>query len=332
MAFFLLILVCILLMAVIYMSSLSGTYEVSVSKVIDADSDKLFDQVLDFHTWPHWSPWLMHEPDCPLEFSEHPSKVEGSYHWDGVHVGAGTMTHKVIDRPIRIEHELSITRPFKTTCQVTFDFQQVKDGALVRWSMLGSMPFLFRPMIRRLKETVAQEYALGLDMLTGRMSPSSEHPKIEFIGKQKREATRYIALPWEGKLEDLPAAMEKGFTELGEYIGANNIPVLGQPFTVYHKVKKRATYFVMDIAFPVAEDTTDDKYQVKTLKGGRFHQTQLKGSYRFLQSAWHCAITNVKMHKIKMDWGRPSVELYENDVREIKDTNELVTSIFLPVK
>jgi|MEHZ01.4.fsa_nt_MEHZ011273679.1_10 effector-binding domain-containing protein len=332
MAFFLLILVCALLITVIYMSSLSGSFEVSASKVIQAHQDELFDKVVDLRTWADWSPWLMHEPDCPLEFTENPNAVEGGYSWEGKLIGAGTLTHKQIDRPIYIEAALSLTRPFKSDSKVTFDFREVEGGTLIRWTMSGGMPLFFRPMIPRVKEMVAQEYELGLAQLGGLMVPSSDHPEIEFIGEQNREQTTYISIPWKGPVEDLPAAKKAGYTKLREYIASNDIKVLGQPFAVYHEVKKRATYFVVDLAFPVAEGTTDDKYQVKTLKGGKFHQTQLKGGYQYLKATWHSSINNVKMHKIKMDWNRPCVELYENDPRTAEHNNNIVTSLFVPIK
>ncbi len=332
MAFFLLIFICAFLAAVIYMSSLPGAFEVSTSKIIEADPDELFNRILDLRTWGQWSPWLLHEPDCALEFSENPNAVEGHYSWNGNLVGAGTLTHKQIDRPIYIEEELVFTRPFKSKAKVTFDFSQVEGGTLMRWTMYGGMPFLFRPMVRRVKEMLAQEYELGLALLGGLMAPQNDHPRIEFIGAQQREETTYISTPWEGPVEDLPAAMEAGYTELGQYVISNGIKVLGRPFAVYHKVQKRATYFVMDMAFPVADGTTDDKYGVKTLEGGKFHQTQLKGSYQYLKATWHCAINDVKMHKIKMDWKRPCVELYENDPREATHGNDIVTSIFVPIK
>ena len=326
------IIVAIAAALIIYLSTLPGEYEIKVSKSINADRQDLFDKVNDFHSWPNWSPWLMHEPDCSLEYSENPNEVGGSSHWDGKFIGAGSLTHKVIEDGKHIEHQLQILKPFKSQSKTTFDFEATEKGTQVTWSLEGKMPFLFRPMVRRIKEMISQDYEIGLAQLSGLLCPEDEHPEFSFLGAQDREATSYIAIPWQGSIEEMPEAMQKGFAELFEYIESSEAVAIGQPFTLYHRVKKRGTYFVIEMAVPVEAGTESDKFQVKNIKSGKFHQTQLKGSYNFLKLAWYSAISHLKMTKVKMDWSRPCVELYENDPNKIENSNELVTSIYIPTK
>ena len=327
------VIACLILVALIYLSTLPGDYELKVTKALPANIDEVFDKIVDLESWNDWSPWLMHEPNCPIEFSGNTREVGGSYSWDGQMVGAGTMEHVVLDRPNHTEQKLSFTRPFKSVCKVGFDLEPAENGTTkVTWHLQGTMPFLFRPMIRRTKEMISQDFETGLAMLGGVLDPASEYPRFEFLGAQQRASTTYLAIPWEGTWEDMPEAMQKGFAELGEYVKSGKVVAAGQPFSVIHKAKKRATYFVIDMAIPVAEGTQDNKYPVKQIEGGKFHQTQLKGSYDFLKSAWYSAMSHLKMTKTKLDWKRPCVELYENNLRDIEDTNDLVTSIFVPVK
>lgn len=335
---FLILIAAIILITLIYLSSLPGDYEIRVTRALPASPDKVFDRIIDLQSWNEWSPWLMHEPDCPLTFSGNTKEVGGSYSWDGKKVGAGTMEHTVLERPRLTEQKLTFTRPFKSVCTVGFELEPVdKNEAAqpkteVTWYMKGTMPFLFRPMVRRTKEMIAQDYEIGLALLAGVLDPSAEHPKFDFLGEQQRETTTYLAIPWQGSLDDMPKAMEQGFTELGEHFKAGNIEAVGQPFSVYHKVKKRGTYFVVDMAIPVADGTEDDKFEIKQIAGGKFHQTQITGSYDFLKAAWHSAMAHLKMSKIKFDWKRPCVELYENDPSSVQNSNEIVTSIFIPTK
>ena len=317
---------------IIYLSTLPGKYEITVSKSINADKQDVFNQINDFRSWPNWSPWLIHEPDCSLKYSESPNEVDGSFHWDGKFIGAGSLTHQVIANGKYIEHQLQILKPFKSQSKTTFDFETTKDGTLVTWTLQGKMPFLFRPMVRRVKEMINQDYEIGLAQLSGLLCPEDEHPEFNFLGTQNRESTSYISLPWQGSLEEMPEAMQKGFAELSAYLESSATKPIGQPFTLYHRVKKRGTYFVVEMAFPVEAGTEDDKYQIKNINGGKFHQTQLKGSYDFLKLAWYSAISHLKMTKVKMDWSRPCVELYENDPNNIESSNELVTSIYIPTK
>jgi hypothetical protein len=43
-------------------------------------------------------------------------------------------------------------------------------------------------------------------------------------------------------------------------------------------------------------------------------------------------MSNMKINKLKMGWERPYVELYENDPRKVAQGNDIVTSIFVPIK
>lgn len=334
---FLTVIAALILIALIYLSTLSGDYEVRVTRTLPAAQDELYHRLIDFKTWHQWSPWIMHEPDCPLEYSDNVTEVGGHYSWDGKLIGAGSMEHTLLEYPSRTEEKLTCTRPFKSVCKVGFELEAEGEQTQgpktkVTWYMKGSMPFLFRTMVRRTREMIQTDYETGLAMLSGVLDPNSEHPKFEFLGNQSRETTTYLSIPWEGSIEDMPAAMAKGFAELGEYFASGSAVAAGQPISVYHKVKNRGTYFVMDMGIPVSEGTEDNKYQVKQIEGGTFQQTQLTGSYDFLKSAWHNAMGHMKMTKTKFDWKRPCVELYENDHSTVDHTNELVTSIFVPVK
>lgn len=332
MAIFLGVLAVLILVALIYLASIPGDYEIRVSRVLPASPDQVFDRIIDLESWSEWSPWLMHEPDCPLSFQGNIKEVGGSYSWDGKYIGAGTLEHSLLERPNRAEHKLSFTRPFKAVCGVGFELEAEEQGTKVTWSMNGSMPFLFRPMIRRTKEMISQDYEIGLAMLGGLLAPQSEHPRFEFLGNQEREVTHYLSKSWQGHLDDMPEAMSQGFDEIDSYVKASDIEPIGQPFSVYTKVKKRGTYFEVDMAIPVAEGTTDDKYEIKQVPGGLYNQTQLQGSYGFLKGAWYSAMCHLKMTKIKFDWKRPCVELYENDPKQAEHSNQIVTSIFIPIK
>lgn len=347
----LVVIAALVLAALIYLATLPGNYEIRVSRNLPATAEQVFNKIIEFDSWNEWSPWLMHEPDCPLRFSGNSKEVGGKYSWDGKMIGAGSMEHTLLDSPNRAEQKLTFTRPFKSICTVGFELEAIERGespettspqtnslettspnTKVTWYMRGSMPFLFRPMIPRTKEMISEDYSTGLAMLAGVIDPTSEHPRFEFIGEQQRETTTYLAIPWEGSIEDMPEAMRKGFSELHEYVSSGGALAVGVPFSVIHKAKKRATYFVMDMAIPVAEGTEDNKYEVKQIEGGKFHQTQLTGSYDFLKGAWYSAMAHLKMSKTKFDWKRPCVELYENDPHSVEHSNEIVTSIYVPIK
>ena len=60
------VIVAALLGALIYIATLDGNFRVKRSLEIAAPLDSVFAAIVDFKTWPEWSPWLMHEPDAKI--------------------------------------------------------------------------------------------------------------------------------------------------------------------------------------------------------------------------------------------------------------------------
>ena len=178
----LIIFAIILAGALLYLSSLDGSYEVRRSLLMSVDARTVFDKVRDFRTWKEWSPWLMHEPETRLEFSENADQEGGSYTWDGARVGAGKLTHESLQPPARIEERIEFTRPFKSVCKVWWEFEDRDGQTEVTWCMQGRMPFFLRFMTAMTKQMIEKDYDLGLAMLRGVLDPTAERPVISFAG------------------------------------------------------------------------------------------------------------------------------------------------------
>ncbi len=328
----LLILVVILIVAgLVYLARLDGTYEVRRSRSINANVDVVFDKIRDFKSWPDWSPWLIHEPNTALYYSADYSEEGGFYTWDGQLVGAGRLTHKKFDRPHRIHQSIEFTRPFKSVCKVEFEFEQKNGQTEITWVLQGQMPFLFRFMTKKTKAMIAKDYDLGLAMLGGELDPQSEFPRIQFMGDATLDPVTALCEYFEGPQIEMERAMQQGFPALENYIIDTKGTITGQPFTAYHNVTKDVI-FECDMSIPVMEGINQGNYTLKHFDGGRFYQICLMGSYEFLELAWYSAIAHVKMMKLKVDQTRPMLEIYENDPRQIADTNELQTTLYIPLK
>ncbi len=111
-----------------------------------------------------------------------------------------------------------------------------------------------------------------------------------------------------------------------------NGQITGAPYTAYHKVNLKTLHFVCDMAIPVAEGIEVNEYHLQTLGGGRFYKATLKGDYKFLELAWYSAIGHVQMLKLKYDKKRPTLEVYENDPEQVENTNDILTTLYIPIK
>jgi DNA gyrase inhibitor GyrI len=69
---------------------------------------------------------------------------------------------------------------------------------------------------------------------------------------------------------------------------------------------------------------------LKTFPGGRYYKRTLQGSYEFLELAWYQTYNHLQMQKIKSQYQRTSLEVYENDANSVRHTNEIITSIHAP--
>ena len=327
------IVVVLIIIAIAYLASIKGDYTVSRSRTVTTDIETVFNILADFRTWPNWSPWLMHEPDATLEYSDSTSQVDSYYSWDGKLIGAGKLTHVSLNSPDSIECKLEFTRPFKSICSIKFELEKEEANTKITWIMNGHMPFLFRFMIPKMKFMIGKDYELGLAMLAGHLDAEADHPEIQFHEIDTEESMHCLCESFACDLETMQKLMYKGFPKLLTFVSENNINTTGNPISVYHKVNPKKMYFVGDMAIPVSKDThnTGD-YQLKEIGGGKYFKVSLKGSYEFLELAWNAAYSHLYMKKIKPDFKRSSYEIYETNPEAVDNTNEIITILNIPVK
>lgn len=326
------VLAFLVVVLLVYLATLDGSYKVDRSIVIKVPPQQVFDRVRDFRSWKDWSPWLIHEPDAELEFSEHPDQEGGWYRWDGRVVGAGTLTHGRIETPSMIDQQIEFIRPFRSVVAVGWRFQPCEEGTRVHWQMNGRMPFLFRFMAARTQAMIEKDYDLGLAMLRGVLDAQAEVPRLEFVGKTVLAPWHSLAYDWSGSLEDMPGVMQQQFPLLAAEIEQQGRRQTGPAFTAYHQIDLQRQQTQCSMAIVVDSETSAGNMTLKELGGGRYFKVTLQGSYNFLGLAWYAANSHLRMHKIKRDRSRPSLEVYENDPRSVSDSNELLTTLYLPLK
>jgi effector-binding domain-containing protein len=316
----------------VYLACLNGDYEVRRSLLMNVDRQTVFNKICDFRSWAEWSPWLMHEPDTRLEYSDAPEQEGGWYTWDGTRVGAGKLTHVKIDSPERIEERIEFLRPFKSTNSVWWEFAKKNGQTEVSWNMKGTMPFFFRFMAPMMTMMIGKDYDLGLALLRGKLDPQAEKPDIRFEGEAVLESRHALTIPFKGGMDEMITAMTDGFPKLAAHVEQSGSSLTGMPFTAYHKVNPKTKYFECDIAVPVAQDTADGDFVGKSLGAGKYFQVSVSGSYNFLELAWYSAMSHIRMLKFKMDKSRPSLEVYENDPDTVAHTNEIQTTLYVPIR
>lgn len=325
---FLLIVVAIPLALVIYLATLDGSFRISRSLEIEAPVEAVFAAIVDFKSWPEWSPWLIHEPDATIVYSDDYQQEAGYYTWDGKVVGAGKLTHVSIKPDSSIDQRIEFTRPFKSVNQVRWKFETRGVRTLVSWEMAGSMPFLFRFMAKRMEPMIGRDYELGLALLNGYMNVEAAHPTISFNGTEQLEDFSYWSTLCNGNLRHLEATRQQAI----ETLTAAAAGKTGLALTLYHRFDPLASSYQAEIAIPISEGTPQSNYTRREFKGGSYFHMTLHGDHRFIPMGWYALSCHCRMHRIKPDRSRPALEIYQTAAADVSDSNQIVTALYLPTK
>lgn len=325
-------LMLLLISLIVYLATLEGSYTVTESRLINADINTVFDKVADFKSWPDWSPWLIHEPETILQYSDNYQQQGGYYTWDGKMIGAGKLTHESLQKPHVINQRLEFSRPFKSVCQVSFSLAEQQGQTEITWEMRAKMPFLFRFMTRKTKYMISQDYKFGLAMLAGQLDSNAESPHLTFDGTTRLDSIHALSSAFAGDIKEMEKTMQAEFPQLLNFIEHQPGDVAGAPFTAYHKVDLKTMHFICDMAVPVTKEQPAGRYQLKNFGDGRYYKVSLKGSYEFLEQAWNSAHAHVNMLKLKTNPCIPALEVYENDPEQVTHSNDILTTIYIPIK
>ncbi|MCP4765189.1 MAG: hypothetical protein GY875_02850 [Gammaproteobacteria bacterium] len=322
------VIVALLLAALIFLACQQGSFEVKRSLEINAAPESVFAAIVDLKSWPKWSPWLLHEADAHISYSDNYQSEGGYYNWEGEVVGAGKLTHLEIRPGSSIRQQLEFLRPFKALNQVYWKFENRGDSTLLSWEMSGRMPFLLRFMNKSRQPAMERDFELGLALLAGYLNAAMPHPALSAWETEELEDFSYWAIPCNGNLRQLEAARRASIETLRD---AADIRV-GMALTLYHHFDPRAAQYQTEIAIPVIDNSPGSNYQKRDFKGGRYCKLTLRGDLKFIPLGWHALNSHCCMHKIKIDPGRPALETYNEDPAEVSDGNQAVTTLYLPIK
>ncbi len=142
------------------------------------------------------------------------------------------------------------------------------------------------------------------------------------------EPFHYWAIPCNGNLRQLEAARRSNIEALRSS-PANRI---GLSLTLYHQFDPLGVQFQAEIAVPISDNTPLSNYRQRSFDGGHYFKMTLHGDLEFLPLAWHALASHCRMHKIKIELTRPALEIYHQDPGEMDDSNQQVTTLFLPIR
>ncbi|MEO1614712.1 MAG: SRPBCC family protein [Planctomycetota bacterium] len=314
-------------------------FHVSRSIEIDADTQRVFDTLVDFGTWPTWSPWLLAEREAKLEFAEEPSGKEGWYSWDGEVIGAGKMQHVSSSRPSspgeagRMEDQLNFFRPWKSEAKVYFEITPMKGTvSKVTWKMDSAVPFFLFFLKSMIASMVGMDYDRGLRMLKEHLETGTISSETTVHGLSKLEGMTVVGLSDTCELESIGPSMEKIMNQVKEKFSGSEFIRDARWVSLYHKLnlKTQVMRYTTGIMLPAGASVPSglDQHEIPSMTAFRVSH---RGCYAHIGNAWFAAHQHLQAKKIKADRKRPGIEVYVSDP-ETTPQAECVTDLFIAPK
>lgn len=200
------------------------------SIVINAPLDKVYASVRDFRQWIKWSPWLIMEPACEVDYAD-----DGmSYSWDGKIVGAGGMEILEESEGKWINYRLTFLKPFKSVSSVSFLFVETSEGVEATWTMDGSMPFFLFFLVKMMTAAISMDYERGLAMLKDYLESGSVPSRLRFPGRTQFPGMKYVGVTENCATAEIGPSMEGVFKLLHEWLETSGVKAAGAPLSIYH--------------------------------------------------------------------------------------------------
>ena len=144
------------------------TYTVERSAEIGAPPERVFAAIVDFHQWPHWSPWEEIDPDMQRTYGGAASGLGATYAWEGNRkAGTGSMEITEVLAVTSVDIDLKFLKPFKAENTIQFSLAPAGEGTTVTWTMVGSKTFMTRVMgiFKSMDKMIGPDFEKGLAKL-----------------------------------------------------------------------------------------------------------------------------------------------------------------------
>ncbi|MEM0965482.1 MAG: SRPBCC family protein [Verrucomicrobiota bacterium] len=305
-------------------------FGVSKSIEIAASKETIFELVRDFRRWPEWSPWLRAEADCPLVFAPDGE----SYEWNGKIIGAGKAIRVASIDGQQIDLRLEFIRPFKSTAEVTFSFEETSEGTRVTWEMAGSLPFFLFWMKPMMVGFIGMDYDNGLQLLKDLAEAGSVPLKLEFVGVENYPAAPFLGRSGEASLTAVGPVLQREMELLGLSCDEAGISPEGPPFSIYHEFNPGKDICTFTVGVPFSgslPSTLDPGIRKGQIQEGNVYKTIVTGPYRHLGTAWSAAMTHARSKVFPWDKKSPPFEIYESDPSKTEE-EDIRTVILIPAK
>ncbi|MGJ8656085.1 MAG: SRPBCC family protein [Akkermansiaceae bacterium] len=305
--------------------------KMKVSEKVDigVSVEKVYAYLHNFKNWSEWSPWLVCERDCALQFSDDSREW---YSWDGKYVGAGRMSLKKTVENEGFDYFLEFLKPWKSKADVKFDLTETEGGVEVVWTMDSSLPWFMwwlKPMMERM---IAMDYQRGLKMLKEVLETGRVDSKLEYAEDVSFPARGYLGIKSVCLMDEMAERMGGDFEKLTSRV--KEMGVEGTEFfTIYEKWNLSRGEVVYTVCVGVDGEVADvpEGFVVGVREACDAFVVTHRGGYDHLGNAWSAGMMRARSKPPVFKQSKKEMPFEVYDTGPGCEGEEVVTRVVMPV-
>ncbi len=334
-----LVILLLIVVAAVYLATLSGTYDIKRSKIIKAEPPVVFNEINNFKNWKDWGPWYEQDSTIVPTYDNKTIGKGARYSWTSKKDGGGSMETVEVEKPNKIDQVVYFKTPFgemKSNIFWIMEKAEAEEGTLVTWEMQGEIDFFYRFMTKGMEKQMGPMLERGLELLAKNIEDELKIYSVTTENVIDYSGGFYLYMTTASKTQEIGAKYPEMLLKIDAFVKANSIRTTGAPFTIFHKYDVQNGSAMYSVCYPVSERIITPM-NTDILSGfmerGKYFKTILKGSYANSKEAWdkaNAAVDDLAEYK-RIENGE-TFELYVNSPITTPSPADLITEIYIPVE
>ena len=303
-------------------------FHIERSRIIQAPAYSVFSNVYDFKRWPIWSPWILAEPNCRLDYASDGK----SYSWEGDIIGSGEMELLEMKQHLELHYRLTFLKPWKSTSSVSFYFDERDGETNTKWTMSGSLPFFLFWMKKMMVASIGMDYDRGLAMLKDLVEKGSVPSQLSFPGLERVVGFDYLGVKTSCSIKDIGRRMCEDLEKLQSAMKDAGVEGKGVPVCFYNRFQLTTGTTDYTVAIPVEINSRKPEGLVAgSIPDLETYAIEHAGPYRHLGNAWAAGMMHGRAKLFSQSKSQVPFEIYIDDPRSV-DESRLTTRVHFPVR
>ncbi|MEO8933440.1 MAG: GyrI-like domain-containing protein [Xanthomarina sp.] len=331
---YILFLIIILIIGLtIYIAVQPNSFEVKRTRTMNAPSEVIYNNVIDFKNWKNWTAWVEQAPETEITLGEQTTGIGGSYSWidsdgKGIIITTATSKGNSIDQDIQFDD-------FQPS-QIHWDFNaSVENKTEVSWTMkTDNIPFKYKAYAifnGGFDEMIGSDFERSLEKLDSVVVASMKVYSIKVDFVTKYGGGFYLYNTTSAKMNDFENIKQNMLAEVMAYVEKNNITTAGPPFVLYHKWDKENNAVMFSCCVPTTNQVITIESDILTgqLEPFKALKTTLKGNYSHLKEARETSLEYISKNGLESTEQGKIIEVYVTSPNQVPNPANWITEIYL---